>query len=139
MSAICLRPGNRGRAKGDEENKADAEKPCASDKWAKGTGSRKGKHSDYQGYPDGKVQTDIRKGANWLALRWRIGATSEPVQSGAAITAPETGQLELFCNDDKPEKTPAPFMWSSNRPQPSNNRCREAKLLFLFGVRRWIG
>ena len=78
--------------------------PNASDKWAKGTGSRKGKHSDYQGYPDGKVQTDIRKGANWLALRWRIGATSEPVQSGAAITAPETGQLELFCNDDKPEK-----------------------------------
>jgi hypothetical protein len=78
--------------------------PNESDKWAKGTGTHRGKHASFSGYASATTQTDIRAGANWMALRWRVGSVSEQVQSGVAITAPETGQLELFCNDDKPEK-----------------------------------
>ena len=65
------------------------------DRWSKGTGTHKGKQTDYRGYTDQK---------GWLALSWKIGGTTGIVQSGAMVTAPEAGELLLFCADDKPAK-----------------------------------
>jgi len=76
--------------------------PDETETWAKGTGSRRGKACTYTGYPNSMSNKPVMQGANWMSLRWRVGSTSEAVESGATITAAEDGELLLFCNDDKP-------------------------------------
>jgi clan AA aspartic protease (TIGR02281 family) len=63
------------------------------DRWSKGDGPHKGHLTDYRGYADSPGS---------LAMKWKIGASTGNVQSGAVIVAPEAGQLLLFCADDKP-------------------------------------
>jgi aspartyl protease family protein len=70
-------------------------KPNTDDTWAKGTGTRKGKRSDYRGYLDT---------SSWLAMRWRVGDVTGKVVHGEVVISPVAGELFLYCSDDKPEK-----------------------------------
>jgi clan AA aspartic protease (TIGR02281 family) len=67
--------------------------PEPNDRWAKGGGTHKGKFCDYHGY---------MSKPEWLAMKWKIGASTGVVVSGETVSAPEAGDLYLFCNDDKP-------------------------------------
>lgn len=78
--------------------------PNARDAWAKGAGSRKGKFADFKGYPDTNSPTGLTAGANWMAMKWRIGSSEAAVESGKILIAAESGELFLFCNDDKPDR-----------------------------------
>jgi hypothetical protein len=78
--------------------------PNPQDTWAKGAGSRKGKFTDYRGYPGTNSGSGVTAGANWMAIKWRIGGSEGFVESGKTVLAPETAELFLFCNDDKPER-----------------------------------
>jgi serine/threonine protein kinase len=70
--------------------------PYAEDRWAKGSGTHRGKQCDYKGYGN--------RTGNWMALMWKVGNTNGAVVTSNTFAAPEAGELFLYCYDDKPGK-----------------------------------
>jgi len=67
--------------------------PNVDDTWSKQTGPHAGKPCDFRGYAD-------RPGL--LAMKWKIGDSVGTVIYGDRVIAPASGELYLFCSDDKP-------------------------------------
>jgi hypothetical protein len=68
--------------------------------WWEGGGSRKGKFTDWHGYPGSRNNHD----KPWMALIAQVGGNYFSPKDGAlSFTVPTDGVLVFFCNDEKAE------------------------------------